>query len=150
MDRPPRVVPPVYLLGALILILALARWAPVRQLLRPPAAYLGLLPIALGVLLVGAAVARFRRVGTGLRPGSEPTVLVREGPYRFSRNPMYLGMTLVLIGAALLTGALSALPVPLLFLALVHTLFVRKEERRMEDAFGEVYRAYRRRTRRWI
>ena len=150
VSRMPRVVPPFYFLGGLVLMVALHQLAPARTLLAWPASLAGLIPVALGFVLSGQAAARFRRVGTPIRPGSEATALVRDGPFRFTRNPMYLGMTLILLGIALLLGSLSPLLVPPLFMALITALFIRREERWMEETFGESYRSYRRRVRRWL
>jgi protein-S-isoprenylcysteine O-methyltransferase Ste14 len=146
----PRIVPPVYFMAALVLIPILDRFAPIVELLRPPAPLVGLFPLALGLMLGFPSAARFRRAGTPLRPGSKPTVLVQDGPYRFTRNPMYLGMTLIVLGVALLPGSLSPLLVPPLFLALIQQLFVKREERWMEEAFGAAYLDYKRRVRRWL
>lgn len=83
-------------------------------------------------------------------PFSKTTALVVTGPYRFTRNPMYLGMLLVLLGIALWLGTLvPLLVVPLLALALQKG-FVEKEERLLEEQFGDEYRAFRARVRRWI
>ena len=149
-DRMPRVNPPVYFLAALLMIVFLDRRLPIREILPGLVSFVGLIPLVLGFAIGGPAGARFRRAGTPFRPGSEATALVQEGPFRFTRNPMYLGMTLLLFGIALLTGSLSPLLVPPLFMALIDILFVRKEERWMEEAFGESYRAYRGRVRRWL
>jgi protein-S-isoprenylcysteine O-methyltransferase Ste14 len=149
MRRTPRVVPPVYFLAGLASIFVLNRWAPVRELLPGWLALVGLMPLALGIALGFSATTRFHRAGTPLRPGTLMTAFVQEGPYRFTRNPMYLGMTLILLGVALFVGSASPLLVPPAFLALIHLVFVRREERWMEEAFGESYRAYCRRTRRW-
>jgi protein-S-isoprenylcysteine O-methyltransferase Ste14 len=123
---------------------------PIAQVFSPPVTYAGVLLIAVGLGLGFAALTRFRRAGTGIVPGSESTALVRSGPFRFTRNPMYLGMTLILAGLAIVLGSLSPLFIPFLFLVLMDRLFVQKEERWMEEAFGEEYVAYTRRTRRWL
>ena len=146
----PRVVPPFYFLAALVLMWALDVLAPGGALLDWPAGLIGLLPLVVGSVLSFRAAGLFRRVGTPVRPGTEATVLVREGPFRFTRNPMYLGMVLILLGFALLFGSWTPLLVPPLFMALITVLFIRKEERWMEKAFGESYREYKRATRRWL
>jgi protein-S-isoprenylcysteine O-methyltransferase Ste14 len=109
-----------------------------------------------GVLVVaGLALARsfFRALhaaDTPVSPYSQSTALVTSGPYRFSRNPGYLGMTLGYAGIAILSGALWALVplVPTLFL--IDRGVIRREERHLEGRFGEEYARYRARTRRWI
>jgi protein-S-isoprenylcysteine O-methyltransferase Ste14 len=77
-------------------------------------------------------------------------VLVTSGWYRITRNPMYLGMVVVLCGVALMAGSVGAwLPLPA-FIAVIHYRFIRGEERFLEEIFGQPYRDYRARVRRWI
>ena len=103
-----------------------------------------------GLVLAAAFVRAFRRAGTHVNPGRSATTLVTTGPYRRSRNPGYLGMTLGYAGIAILSGALWALVplVPTLFL--IDRGVIRREERHLERRFGEQYIRYRARTRRWI
>jgi protein-S-isoprenylcysteine O-methyltransferase Ste14 len=101
-------------------------------------------------LLFISAVLWFRRKKTGLKPFSESTALVVEGPYRFTRNPIYAGFTLMLIGVALALGAVSSLIAVPLYVAIIHFRFILPEEAHMERAFGEEYLALKRRVRRWL
>jgi protein-S-isoprenylcysteine O-methyltransferase Ste14 len=133
-----------------MLIVLLDQTVPITQVIAPPVSYSGALLIAVGLGLGFSAVTRFRRAETGIVPGSEATVLVRSGPFRFTRNPMYLGMTLMLLGLAIVLGSLSPFTIPLLFLVLMDRVFVRKEERWMEEAFGDEYLVFKRGTRRWL
>lgn len=96
------------------------------------------------------AVALLRAAGTPICPTAMPVQLIEEGPYRFSRNPMYLGLAAVMLGAALGLG------VPLLalgataFAALVRTVHIPHEEAQMTRRFGGWYRDYTATTRRWL
>ena len=85
-----------------------------------------------------------------MRPFEPSTALVEDGPFRFSRNPMHLGMVLVLAGAFILLGSLSPLFVLPAFVWLLHTRFVVREEAHMERHFGDCYLDYKRRVRRWL
>lgn len=148
--RRPLLVPPVYLLMALALMEALHRWWPLVSMWNAPLAYLGLLPLVLGLLMILVSLGAFRRADTGIVPFREATALVTDGFYRYSRNPMYLGMVLILAGIAALRGTLGAfLPIPL-FAWLIHTRFILGEEQFMEAAFGAQYLAYKARVRRWL
>lgn len=106
--------------------------------------------IALALALAFWAIAVFRRAGTTPIPNQPTTAVVFEGPYRFTRNPMYLGLTLALagVGLALDRGwiALSAL----LGAVLVDRYAIVREERYLERKFGDAYLGYRRRVRRWL
>jgi protein-S-isoprenylcysteine O-methyltransferase Ste14 len=146
----PRVVPPIYFLASILLMIGLHRWLPMGRLISGPPRLLGAIPLALGLVLNLGGAMRFQKGGTPLVPGSESNMVHREGLYRYTRNPMYLGFVLELLGVALFLGSLSPLAVPPLFAVLIQTLFVRHEERWMEQQFGEEYLTYKRTTRRWM
>jgi protein-S-isoprenylcysteine O-methyltransferase Ste14 len=147
---PRRVLPPVWLLLALADSFALDRWWPIVRLVQAPWRYLGYLPLAFGAFMAITAAGAFRRAGTPVVPFEPSTVLVTAGWFRLTRNPMYLGLTLVLFGVALIDGTLGAfLPLPL-FAGILHLRFVRGEEVFLEGIFGEEYRRYRAAVRRWI
>jgi len=108
-----------------------------------------------GVILVSLAFgvpgrAAFARAGTEVNPFRPSTALVTSGPYRFSRNPMYVGVTGLLVGLALITriGWLLILLVPVL--GVMHRGVVRREERYLGRKFGSEYDAYRSRVRRYL
>jgi protein-S-isoprenylcysteine O-methyltransferase Ste14 len=145
-----RVLPPVWLLLALVASFALDRWFPILRLLPKPWNYLGFAPLAMGALMSVSAAGSFRRVGTPVVPFEPSTSLVTGGWFRMTRNPMYLGLTLIVTGVALIDGTLGALlPLPV-FIGILHFRFIRAEERFLEGIFGEQYSSYRMQVRRWI
>jgi protein-S-isoprenylcysteine O-methyltransferase Ste14 len=76
--------------------------------------------------------------------------MIVEGPFRFSRNPMYLGMILALLGVCVLLGSPGPSPVPVVFYLIMRFVFIPAEERTMEETFGEEFERYRHAVRRWI
>jgi protein-S-isoprenylcysteine O-methyltransferase Ste14 len=146
----PRLPPLLLVLGLAISMLVLDRALPLFRVLHPPLSYLGAAPVALGVLIVLISAGLFRRRATTINPFGEPTVMVQDGFYRFSRNPMYLGMLLALIGVGLWLGNVLALLLAPAFAAIMTRWYIEREEQLLEDRFGEVYRAYRSRVRRWV
>lgn len=129
---------------------ALGRAWPLRALGDSWADPLALLLSLAGLLLVGSALGLFRAAGTDPLPMRPSTALVLRGPYRFTRNPMYLGMALLYAAVALLfdlAWALLLLPVVLL---VIRSAVIAREERYLETRFGDEYRAYRARVRRWL
>jgi protein-S-isoprenylcysteine O-methyltransferase Ste14 len=96
------------------------------------------------------AIIAFRRAGTRPEPWKPVTAFVTSGPYRFTRNPMYVGFTLIYLGvAAMVNTAWPLWFLPAIFLTM-HFGVVRREEAYLERRFGDDYRAYRDRVRRWL
>jgi protein-S-isoprenylcysteine O-methyltransferase Ste14 len=110
---------------------------------------LGAVPVAVAVLLGVAAERELVRAKTPVLPFRDASALVTTGPFRLTRNPIYLAFTLLVLGVAL--GTASWWPVITLPLVLVAmTWVIRGEERSLERLFGEEYRRYRHRVRRWL
>jgi protein-S-isoprenylcysteine O-methyltransferase Ste14 len=151
MTTPVRwVLPPVWLLLALVASFLLDRWWPLTRLVAVPWNYLGLIPLGVGALMSLTAALSFRRAGTPVVPFTPSTSLVTGGWFRVTRNPMYLGLTLILTGVALIDGTLGAfLPLPV-FVAILQWRFIRLEEPFLESIFGDEYRKYCARVRRWV
>jgi len=100
--------------------------------------------------LAGGAVRRFRGAGTTENPFRPSTALVFDGPYRFTRNPMYVGMAAVYVGLAFVLGLMWAFVfLPFVILA-VDRLVIAREERYLERKFGQEYVKYKGRVRRWV
>lgn len=145
-----KLLPTTYFFGAIVLAVALHVLFPLRQLMAFPWRLTGLAPLFLGILLNLLADQGFKKHDTTVKPFRKSRSLVTEGVFRISRNPMYVGMTLVLVGIALLLGSLSPFTVAVVLPILFDRVFIRPEERMLEDTFGDRFREYRRRVRRWI
>lgn len=150
MESLRKLVPPAYMLLALLAMVALHRFLPIVQLLQRPYTYAGVVFIVAGVLIAATSARLFSRMGTPVVPFQRSTVLVTAGMYRYTRNPMYLGLTLILIGAWIAFGSLGPGLVLPVFLWIIQQSFIRGEERFLEEIFGEQYLSYKRRVRRWI
>ncbi len=96
------------------------------------------------------AVATMRRNGGSIPTGEPTDVIVERGPYRLSRNPIYLGMILLLIGVGIWNNSLWYLVISILFAVLLTWGVIIREERYLERKFGEAYLGYKARVRRWI
>ena len=144
------ILPPVYLLLSLILMAGLRLFLEGPPIVPLPLRYVGSLLLALGVALVLYVAGLFRRAGTTIRPFQESSALVSQGPFRVSRNPIYLGMVGALIGLALMLGTAAPFLVIPAFAILIDLRFIRAEEADLERVFGEAYRDYKARVRRWL
>ncbi|MGN6829029.1 methyltransferase family protein [Paucibacter sp. M5-1] len=123
--------------------------APLGLWLPRPLNWAGLGLIALGLGLAQWHARLFRRIGTNINTFGEPDRLTTEGLFRRSRNPMYLGLLIALLGLALTLGSLSPLFGPLSFFALAQCWYIPLEERAMAAKFGAEYARYRQAVRRW-
>ncbi len=145
-----RIYPPV-LAGLLLLgVLLLHLLGGHHHRLVHPHQLLGLLLIAGGVGLSSYAAALFSGHATTRNPYGQPTALVGEAPYTFTRNPMYLGLATVLLGFAIFFGSPAMLIAPLVFFLMIDRMLIPEEEAALERLFGEQYLDYKRRVRRWL
>jgi protein-S-isoprenylcysteine O-methyltransferase Ste14 len=143
--------PPLVYVGILLLGLALDRILPWSINLTEIGRYVGggLLIVAAVALLLGAS-GRFRKAGTDVKPWKSTSAIVAEGVYALTRNPMYLGMALFYAGLALVFSSLGAFILLPLVLFIIQTQVIAREERYLEAKFGDEYRNYKTRVRRWI
>jgi protein-S-isoprenylcysteine O-methyltransferase Ste14 len=110
----------------------------------------GAVPLALGIVLFAWARTAFGRRRTALMPWTPSTSLVSDGPYSYSRNPIYLAFALMYLGVALALDSGYVLVVLVVVVALFDRLQVPREERYREERFGDEFRKYRARVRRWL
>lgn len=146
-DNPRVVVPPplifAVLLGAGLLI---DRGSPAGGLLLPLSILVGAAGLALGL----AGLGLFRASKTRPEPWKPASVLVATGVYRYTRNPMYLGMALLSLAIALFFASLAAALLTVVAVFIIDRTVVKREEAYLQRRFGPDYLAYRQRVRRWL
>jgi protein-S-isoprenylcysteine O-methyltransferase Ste14 len=145
-----RVPPPLIFVSALAIGWWLSLWTPTPFMSSVSSQELGGVLIAIGVLLALSAVYTFRQARTNLRPDRPASALVLSGPYRFTRNPMYLSLTLVYLGVSVLMQSLWSLMLLPLVLFFIRSKVIDREEQYLERRFGDEYTQYKSRVRRWI
>lgn len=143
-------LPPVWLVACIGAAWALATRGPIIEFSLPYQELVGWGLIGLGLLLGAYAVVAFWRFKTSVIPRQTPSALINQGPYRWSRNPIYLADMLVLAGCVVLFGAISAALVLPLFWAAIHYRFILPEEQVLRATFGTDYTDYCSGVRRWI
>ena len=146
-----RIPPPVIYLAAVLVGLAMNQVHPLSVL--PEAyRYVAGLGVMLGSFLIISFVVKcFRRAGTPFFNLRKPaSTLVTDGPYRYSRNPGYVALSIVYVGVGLLLNNLWVLVLLVPVLVAMHYGVVLREERHLEKVFGEQYRQYKSRVRRWL
>ena len=143
---PPPLVFLGYLIGALILNWIVPFPAPWTFILR----LVGRLAIIGGILFVGSAFLQMRKSNTPVDPREPVSAFVTSGPYRFTRNPIYLGLFLIYLGFTLLAGTLWGLIASPFLIWTITQAVIHVEEIYLEEKFGEQYKQYRSRVRQWI
>jgi protein-S-isoprenylcysteine O-methyltransferase Ste14 len=146
-------IPPVavfFLVG--VAMWFIARGLPGADIAIPGSAIIGMVLIAAGGAVALSAVLRFRRHETTVHPNKpgKATAIVTTGVYRYTRNPMYLGLACVLTAWALTLGNAAALAGVPLFIAYMTRFQIRPEERTLRELFGDDYVQYTTAVRRWI
>lgn len=146
-------IPPV----ALTLICGIGMWGLAAAVPGATFSFVGALPVAVALAFVGGAIAlsgvfAFRRHSTTTNPMSPDKAesIVTDGIYRFTRNPMYVGLTVALVGWAIFLGNVVALLVPPLFVAYMTHFQIKPEERALLEKFGRTYADYMADVRRWV
>lgn len=136
--------------GTLAIGLLLHRIFPVKFLSNFSARLLGAACIGLSGLIVSQAFREMRRANTSINPSLPSTALVTEGPYRFTRNPIYLSLTLLYTGIGLLANSLWAMLLLPVLIQIINRGVIEREERYLETTFGKRYRDYASRVGRWL
>ncbi len=148
--QPTKLNPPHYFLIAILVMLGL-KFIPAAPWLSAPWYWvIGVLLILAGTGCTGQGARLFSKAGTQLVPFSESTTLVTDGLYAYTRNPMYLGLTVALAGVAFLLNERWPWLVLPGFAAVIQLRFIHYEEQLMETTFGDAYLAYKSRVRRWL
>jgi protein-S-isoprenylcysteine O-methyltransferase Ste14 len=145
-------LPPLIFLGFLAAAAVLEVIMPLPVLLAHSLAryLLGAVLAVGGFVMIAAGTRRFVAAGTNIPPTLPTTALVVDGIYGRTRNPLYLGTTLVYIGLGIAAGSLWAIALLVPLLWVINIGVVKREERYLERKFGDAYREYKARVRRWI
>jgi protein-S-isoprenylcysteine O-methyltransferase Ste14 len=146
----PLVIPPQIAFVALVIGSLFHALAPVTWRILPAVPAIGILLLVGGILLAAWAALLFRSQRTPIYPTTQPTTLVTSGPFRFTRNPIYLGLLIILLSFVFWFGSLPMLVAPLLFLLVMNFYYLPFEEAKLEKTFGGLYTDYRQRVRRWL
>jgi len=145
-----KIHPPVLTLIHLIIAFALGWLIPLPIPLPTFTPILSIVLVLLGLAFAGSAVFQFRAKRTTVNPHGSVSMIVSDGPYRFSRNPIYVGLVCLLIGFPLIARSLWGLILSPVLILSFDNLVIQYEEAYLEKKFGEPYTNYKSRVRRWI
>ena len=150
-DKPGVIAPPPLIFaGGLVAGLLLNRLRPTPFLPGTLSRVLGWPLVVVGALLGAWSSREMHRAGTNVDPYHPSTAVVASGPYRFTRNPIYVGMTMIYAGLSARANALPAAAILAAVLHVIHHHVIKREERYLEKKFGDEYLRYKGRVRRWI
>jgi protein-S-isoprenylcysteine O-methyltransferase Ste14 len=142
--------PPLIYAGALAVGLLLQRAFPTKFLPRAVARVVGAILIGIAAVVVTSAIREMRRADTPVNPTQPTKALVVEGPFSFTRNPLYLSLTLLYAGIASFVNVLWAMLLLPVALFVINRGVIDREEQYLERKFGEQYVSYKKRVRRWL
>ena len=145
-----KLYPPLMVLLGLIIQGTIAFLAPIEPLLAPIWQYIGIGLMLLAFATILYLARGFSKNDTTILPDGAPSQLMEGGLFALSRNPIYVAMALLLTGSGLAFGHLLCLLVVPVFIVLVQQIWIVKEEENLEAAFGQHYRNYKMRVRRWL
>ena len=145
-----KIMPPTWLLIAIVAMLTLHFLIPAALIIPRLWNLLGLIPIFLGVAINMNADKAFHQVNTTVKPFEESSSLVTRGVFRISRNPMYLGFVLILIGISIFLRSITSYLVIIAFAILIDRIYITVEEQMLSEQFGVAWEVYKNKVRRWL
>jgi len=145
-----KILPPIYFLGYALLAFLLNAFIPVKEILPFPITLFGYVLVAAGFLLNGWTSSQFLKSKTTINPYGKSTFLIKKGPFRFSRNPIYLAFFIILFGIGFVLGSVTSLLPSFAFILTMNKTFIVYEEADLEKTFGKKYISYKQKVRRWI
>ena len=145
-----KIYPPTYFNLSWLLMIVLHFFIPFLVLYTGFWKMIGIFPISIGVYLNLAADKLLKINDTTVKPGEQSEILVQSGVFKLSRNPMYLGMALILFGIAIILGSVTPFIVLIIFVYLININFISIEESMLEDKFGANWIEYKKNVRLWI
>ena len=140
----------MYLLLSIASMLFLHFVLPNVELIPIPYNFIGVLIIGGAVWVIIRHAGYFKKYDTPIKPFEHSTHLIRDGLYKYTRNPIYLSMTVILFGGAVLLGSLTPFIIVPIFFLLIQKNFVEKEEEFLSQTFGKTYIDYKKEVRRWL
>ena len=142
-------MPPVIILIAILFQIALHKLLPI-MIVFEKMYWIGIVMGFLGFFIFTGSTLLFRINKTTMIPFQDPSFLITNGIYKYTRNPMYLGMLFVQFGIAIYFGSISPFIIPFLFIPIMNSRIIQHEEVMLEKQFGESYIIFKNSVRRWI
>lgn len=145
-----KITPPFLFLFCIVIMVAIRNLVVIMEIVPNPFNYFGAVLIVLGIMLTIVVRKRFEKEDTEIHTFKNPRKLVTDGLFKISRNPIYLGFAISLFGVWILLGTILPIIGCLLFITITNYHYIPFEERTMESTFGNDYKNYKSKVRRWV
>ncbi|MDN5212963.1 isoprenylcysteine carboxylmethyltransferase family protein [Fulvivirgaceae bacterium BMA12] len=145
-----KLIPPMLFLICIISMIVIKSLVVFKEIIPQPFNYLGIVPVVIGALMMMVVSKIFNKVNTEIHTFRKPRRLVTDGLFKISRNPIYLGFAIMLVGVWVLLGTLLPVIGCLVFVVIANLWYIPYEERMMEQTFGSEYLTYKTKVRRWL
>lgn len=145
-----KLLPPIAVLLSIVCMILLDKWLPIQHVLLPPWTDVGIVFILIGLYTVFSTSRLIKNLDTEIHTFKNPRLLITTNLFAFSRNPIYLGFTSLLLGIAICLGSLSPFLLAVNFFCLANFWYIPFEEKKMESTFGDKYNNYKKKVRRWL
>ncbi|HYF70322.1 MAG TPA: isoprenylcysteine carboxylmethyltransferase family protein [Ohtaekwangia sp.] len=145
-----KIIPPFLFLFCISLMVILDWVLPSAEIFRSPIHYFGIVVVIMGLSMTIVVGKHFKKMETEIHTFKSPEKLVTGGLFKFSRNPIYLGFALSLIGVWIILGSILSVLGVILFVVVTNFWYIPYEEKMMRKKFGAAYEEYKSRVRRWI
>jgi len=142
-----KIFPPTYFMISFFLIILLHYFVPIKRLIFYPYNLLGIPFLVFGIIMNLWTDNLFKIYKTTVKPDEMPSFLIKTGPFKITRHPMYLGMASILLGTSIFLGSIITLILPFTFIILMQILFTDKEEKNLEIIFKKEYIDYKKKVR---
>jgi len=145
-----KIMPNGYFFISLALAILFHFMFPTVKIIFSPYNLIGVVLIIIGIAITSWTNSLLLKKQTATEPNEIPTLFITSGPFKFSRNPIYLGMIIVLFGMDIFLGSLFPFIFSILFIIIIDRFFIPTEEKNLEKKFGDRYVDYKKRVGRWI
>lgn len=142
-------IPPTLIAYCILIMMILYFFVPQFNLIGFPYNLIGILIAFSGFILMGKARDLFKKHQTTLKIEKSNNMII-EGVFSKTRNPMYMGMTILIFGFSIFSTNAFALFLPIFYITIVRLIFIKREEQLMLETFGKDYLEYKKKVRRWI
>lgn len=142
--------PPLMFFSFFVLEILLDKYLPLKKIFYAPLTYFGVILVFLGIILGLSSVRLFLNMKTTLNPKASPSKLIDVGPFRYSRNPIYLSFITILSGVAIYLGSIASFLSPIFMFFALNSMIIPSEEKKLEKNFKKTYSDFKRKTAKWI